>query len=296
MAKIIQITTDLIESIKEEFEEAIGKAKLSNGTFTFSKNFGKVDRKATLYYREHAWLKQEALIDNFSNEVAWHGIAKRDPDEKDAFIIEDILVYPQEVTGATVTTDQQEYQEWLYAWDDDVFNNIRFQGHSHVNMGVTPSSVDENLYESLLSQLNGDMFYIFAIFNKRGDRTVKIYDMAENIFYENSDVDVLIIQDGPKIQNFIAQAKSLVKTKTYTPATTNNTSTTVNNTGKTDTNGNSEKIPVGSSGKKGKKKSKSSGGYGSYNGYGGYGGYGGYYGDGSQYPYRGYYDDDYFGL
>lgn len=286
MAKIIQITSDLIEQMKQEFEEAIEKAKLSNGTFTFSKNFGKVDRKATLYYKEHAWLKQEALIDNFSDEVAWHGIAKRDPDEKDAFIIEDILVYPQEVSGATVTTDQQEYQEWLYAWDDDVFNNIRFQGHSHVYMGVTPSSVDENLYESLLSQLNGDMFYIFAIFNKKGDRTVKIYDMAENIFYENADIDILIIQDGPKIQNFLAEAKDLVQKKSYAPVTTG---TAANNTA--NTAGNSDKIPVGSGGKKGKKKAKS--GYNSYNGYGGYGGYGSYYSNGSTYPYQ---DDDYFGL
>lgn len=286
MAKIIQITSDLIEQMKQEFEEAIEKAKLSNGTFTFSRNFGKVDRKATLYYKEHAWLKQEALIDNFSDEVAWHGIAKRDPDEKDAFIVEDILVYPQEVSGSTVTTDQQEYQEWLYAWDDDVFNNIRFQGHSHVYMGVTPSSVDENLYDSLLSQLNGDMFYIFAIFNKKGDRTVKIYDMAENIFYENADIDILIIQDGPKIQNFLAEAKDLVQKKSYAPVTTG---TAANNTA--NTAGNSDKIPVGSGGKKGKKKAKS--GYNSYNGYGGYSGYNGYYGGGSTYPYQ---DDDYFGL
>lgn len=286
MAKIIQITSDLIEQMKQEFEEAIEKAKLSNGTFTFSRNFGNVDRKATLYYKEHAWLKQEALIDNFSDEVAWHGIAKRDPDEKDAFIVEDILVYPQEVSGSTVTTDQQEYQEWLYAWDDDVFNNIRFQGHSHVYMGVTPSSVDENLYDSLLSQLNGDMFYIFAIFNKKGDRTVKIYDMAENIFYENADIDILIIQDGPKIQNFLAEAKDLVQKKSYAPVTTG---TAANNTA--NTAGNSDKIPVGSGGKKGKKKAKS--GYNSYNGYGGYGGYSSYYGNGSTYPYQ---DDDYFGL
>lgn len=34
------------------------------------------------------------------------------------------------------------------------------------------------------------MFYIFMIWNKRGEKTVKIYDLRENILFETADVTV----------------------------------------------------------------------------------------------------------
>ena len=124
-------------------------------SINFQKNIGTVKRKATVYFTELAYRKFQALVDGFNNEVAWHGLAYRGEDEsKDEYYITDILVYPQEVTGATVTTDQKKYQDWLMSQEDNIFNNVRMQGHSHVNMGVSPSGVDENLYESILTQLD----------------------------------------------------------------------------------------------------------------------------------------------
>ena len=217
MSKVIKITENEIEEIKQEFFEALEKSKLPNGKFTFSKTVGEIDRKADLFYTEKAWIKQQALIDNFSDEVAWHGIAKRGEDESvDEYIIEDILVYPQEVTGATVNTDQEEYQNWLYEHDDEVFDNIRMQGHSHVNMGVTPSGVDDSLYERILGQLDDEMFYIFLIWNKKGDKTVKIYDLAKNVLFETADVDVGIIEEEIKLDEFLSDAKEKVKRKAAT--------------------------------------------------------------------------------
>ena len=157
----------------------------------------------------------QILIREFNDEVAWHGIATR-CEEKDTYLISDILVYPQEVTGTTVTTDQEKYQMWLMEQEDDIFNNIRMQGHSHVNMATSPSSVDLNLYESILDQLSGDMFYIFMIWNKSGSKTVKIYDLRENILFETSDVTVSI-KDVGDMSGFLKEAKELVQKKTYTP-------------------------------------------------------------------------------
>ena len=84
---------------------------------------------------------------------------------------------------------------WLMNHEDDVFNNIRMQGHSHVNMGVTPSGVDNSLYERILEQLDDEMFYIFLIYNKKGDKTFKIYDLAKNILFETGDVTVKVLDD-----------------------------------------------------------------------------------------------------
>jgi len=190
MSKIIKLTDENLDEIRRDFETALHGLKLSDGKINFTKSFGNIDRKAKLYFAEVAYLKMLTLVREFDKEVAWHGIAHRKDDEADAYVISDILVYPQEVTGSTVNTDQEEYQMWLMNQEDDVFNNIRMQGHSHVNMGTSPSTVDTSLYERILEQLDDDMFYIFLIWNKRNEKTIKIYDLAENVLFETADVTV----------------------------------------------------------------------------------------------------------
>lgn len=216
MAKVIKVTPECIEEAKRDFENALRDIKLSDGRITFSKTIGTVDRKATVYFTELAWLKMQTLIREFDKEVAWHGLAYRGDDpEKDEYYIRDILVYPQEVSASTVNTDQEKYQTWLMSQDDDVFNNIRMQGHSHVNMSTSPSSVDTSLYDRILEQLDDTMFYIFLIYNKRGEKTYKIYDMAKNVLFETSDVTVEILDDGTGIEKFLKDAKAQVTTKPY---------------------------------------------------------------------------------
>lgn len=243
MSKIIKLTDEHRDEIRREFNTALAGAKLSDGKITYTKTFGSIARKATLFFTEMAYLKMLTLVREFDKEVAWHGIAKRGEDEsKDEYIISDILVYPQEVTGATVNTDQEKYQTWLMSHDDDVFNNIRMQGHSHVNMGTSPSTVDTTLYEQILDQLEDDMFYIFLIWNKKNERTIKIYDLSKNVLFETADITVDVLEDGTGVESFVKAAKEMVQDKKYTTPATQ---------------------------------------YSGYNGYGNYGrpyGYGGYYG------------------
>ena len=216
MSKIIKITPDVFDGIVEDFKKTLGNLKMSEGKINFTRSFNQIERTAELRFTEIAWLKMQALIREYDKEVAWHGIAKRgeNPD-KDEYIISDILVYPQEVSGATVNTDQAEYQNWLFQLENDVFNNLRMQGHSHVNMGVAPSAVDTTLYEGLLSQLDDTMFYIFLIWNKRGDKMVKIYDLEKNILFETADVKISIIDDGSGVEALLRDAKTKVKEKVY---------------------------------------------------------------------------------
>ena len=215
MSKVIKLTQEHIDDLRKSFEEALATGKFSDGKFTFSKDLGKLDRRATVWFTPIAWCKQTQLVSKFDKEVAWHGIAKRG-EEPDTFVIEDILVYPQEVTGSTVTTDQVEYQTWLMNHEDEVFNNIRYQGHSHVNMGTSPSAVDTTLYDSILAQLEDGMFYIFMIWNKKDDKTIKIYDLRENVFFDTTDVKVGVIG----LEGFMDDAKGMVKEHVYTPPKT----------------------------------------------------------------------------
>lgn len=217
MSKIIKLTPQCFEEVIKDFKESLSGAKVSDGKISYTKTFGVINRKATLYFREIAWTKMQALIREFDKEVAWHGVAKRGTDEtKDEYFIDDIMVYPQEVTGATVNTDQEKYEMWLMQHDDEVFNNIRMQGHSHVNMGVSPSSVDTTHQEKILEQLEDDMFYIFVIWNKKNDKTIKIYDLAKNILFDTTDVDVMVVEDETGIEKFVRESKKMVIDKPIT--------------------------------------------------------------------------------
>lgn len=223
MSKIIKLTDNMIEDLCKDFRDSLTSSKMSDGKVTYTKSFQNYDEKATLYFTETAWIKMATLVSEFDKEVAWHGVAKRGDDKsKNEYIVSDIMVYPQEVTGSTVNTDQTKYQNWLYSFDDDTFNNIRFQGHSHVNMGTTPSAVDLTHQNSILEQLNDEMFYIFIIINKKHDKTIKIYDLAKNMLFETKDVTIQFIDDGLGLREFISEAKSMVTEKTYSYKSYNN--------------------------------------------------------------------------
>lgn len=162
--------------------------------------------KPKLVLSSQAYLKIRALVKETDSEVAWKGTAYKGEDE---YFIDDIFVYPQYVTGATVDTEEDELLEWYNALDDNTFNNLRFQGHSHVNMGTSPSGTDERDQKTTMSMLDKDDFYIFLITNKKDDMNWFIYDKAKNLIYENSDIDFEIDYSS----DILVKAKENIKTK-----------------------------------------------------------------------------------
>ena len=218
MSKVIKLTNEQLQECRRDFDTALSTMKLTDGKISFIKTITSPNEKATLYFDPMAWRKMQTLIKEFDKEVAWHGVAYRGEDEtKNEYFITDILVYPQKVTGATVNTDQEKYEMWLMQHEDEVFNNIRMQGHSHVNMATSPSGVDDTHQAKILEQLEDDMFYIFLIWNKSNSKFIKIYDLKKNILFETIDVTVEILDDGSGIDEFLAEAKKLVEDKPVTP-------------------------------------------------------------------------------
>lgn len=218
MSKPIKLTPDILADAKKEFEEQLSSlnTKMFDGKVTFTKTYKwKGDDKATIIFTPGAYFKMFRLIQEFSDEVAWHGVAYRDAEDSSVFHITDIIVYPQTVTGSTVNTNQVEYETWLMGLDDEIFNNLRMQGHSHVNMTTTPSGVDTSHQEAILNQLEDSMFYIFMIWNKSLSHNIKIFDLQNNTLYEDGDVIVKIAAGDEDYDEFIKKAKDLVVKKTY---------------------------------------------------------------------------------
>ena len=121
--------------------------------------------KTTLYIYERAFTKMAMYVMDNRTEIGWHGLARK-LENNEGYAITDTLLYPQVITATTVNTDQKKYQDWLNAQPDEIFNQIKMQGHSHVSMSVSPSTVDETLYNTILQTLQENDFYIFMIVNK----------------------------------------------------------------------------------------------------------------------------------
>ena len=189
-------------------------------TLNFKLKEVKDDRKATITFSAQAYMKIFALVHTYSTEVEWHGVVERTA--ADAFYIKDILIFPHKVTGATVISDQTEYEKWLDTLDNDTFNALRFHGHSHVNMGVTPSEVDMTYRHNILNNFGtpsatSDLFYIFLIFNKKGDISGEIYDLQNNALYSkstNTDEINIVVEDCDWLTDFLDEAKRVV-TESY---------------------------------------------------------------------------------
>lgn len=211
MSKPIKLTGTQVDAILDNLRSRLS-SNLFDGNLDIKYRLEDTKERASIIFEPTAFAKMMLLVQGFDSEVAWNGIVRR-TDERE-FIIEDILVYPQEVSGSTVNTDQGEYEQWLYDRDDEEFNAIRFQGHSHVNMGVTPSGVDNNNQEQMIQQLGDGDFFIFMIWNKKLDCYVKLYDTVTNTLYFRDDVDIYVggvLYDG----DFLTEAHEMVRKKTY---------------------------------------------------------------------------------
>ena len=209
--RYISLTEEMKQDALRQFTEMLQNQRSADTSIKFSfdlKNKTE-DAKVIVNFTTVAWLKMWSLVHTEKGEIGWHGIVEKV--NKGMYIIKDILVYPQYVTGVTVQTDDVGYGNWLHKeLEDDQINNLRFHGHSHVNMGTTPSGVDTTWYNEILQGLSTDDFYIFGIFNKREDFFMEIYDLAENTIYEKSDITMnVILEDG----NYLNNWTDLVKKK-----------------------------------------------------------------------------------
>lgn len=207
-----------METLKKDAEESLGKLKMSDGSFKFLREFKyeksfkyeKNDRRATITINPVAYGKMLTIIMSQTEEVGWHGVIERTG--KDQYLLTDILVYPQQVSAANIDTDEEEYAQWLIGIDDDVFPKMHFHGHSHVNMGVGPSTTDMGHRTKITSQLRPktDDFYIFMIWNKRLEWSGAVYDMATNTLFDTEDIDVVIPLGNQTAGELVGELKEKV--------------------------------------------------------------------------------------
>jgi len=213
-----EIKRSMLGKLWESFMEACdnfhnGK---SSSTITLKTNFTRVagtDEKVTIIYTPSAYLRMQALVKHFSTEVAWYGLVER-IDEK-CFRIYDVKLCKQYVDGAKVDTTDEDTIEFFDSLTDEEAEHLHFQAHSHVNMGTDASAVDVQNQYDIIDNMNGDGFYIFQIWNKKGEISTYIYDHEYNVYYDSKDV-VFDYEDGDGfISDYLDSVKDMVTEKKH---------------------------------------------------------------------------------
>lgn len=211
---------DVRASFEQQFAAALerartGKTPLARGVFSFQPvtyEWTNDKTKAKVVLEPTAFSKICLLMYNTDKEIGWHGLITRDEADPNLFHVEDVILYPQTVTSVTVQTDDAKYSNWVVELPNEQFDKLRFHGHSHVNMGVTPSGTDLTYYSSLIRQFK-DGFYVFMIINKKMEIFCQVYDFDNNSMYETDEVEVVIGQGfGEQLSN---SKKEMVTTQTY---------------------------------------------------------------------------------
>jgi len=143
----------------------------------------------SVYYTPTAWFTIQHLVDIAPKEVGWLGIVE--PLDSGDYLITDIHIPEQTVTAAETDIDSDAmmdlYNELLA--DDVDTSKLYYWGHSHVNMGVSPSLQDEIQIEEYLESCP---IFIRGIYNKKGASKVDIFDKNLNVVHQCVDNTIMI--------------------------------------------------------------------------------------------------------
>ena len=101
-------------------------------------------QKPTVYLTAQTYVKIQKLIEASSDELAWHGTVTK---LNDAYLIDDVFVYPQTVTSVTVDSDDEEYAKWLMELDDDIIKYINLKAPKNLfrfEIGIQSTNILAN--------------------------------------------------------------------------------------------------------------------------------------------------------
>lgn len=165
-----------------------------------------------ILYTPKAWQKIWLLVDTCPKEVGWLGtVTKHD----EVYMIEDIFVLEQTVTHTETDIEADALAHLALQLEEQGIDSstLRYWGHSHVNMQVSPSGQDENQTEEYLEHVD---WFIRGIYNKKRDTKVDVFDMTEKLVYQAVNNQVQIpSMTSTEIKAFQDEIKTNVKERTY---------------------------------------------------------------------------------
>lgn len=172
---------------------------------------------------EDAYKDMAALVDLIDMEIGWLGSAFKLV-KSNAYYIDKIFLPKQQVHHTTTEISEEGVadmtMEILAEFPDEegmeIVNSIRFWGHSHVNMETNPSNQDDRQMDAFIATC--DDFFIRGIMNKKGKASFTIYDIENELIYEDVSWTVHYLHDEC-IEKWRQQIKDKVTMIAYQPYT-----------------------------------------------------------------------------
>lgn len=170
-----------------------------------------------VYATRLAYEKMKAYTDLCAWEIGWFGYVSKV--EGVGFLVEDVYLLKQDAHATTTEIDPEATLEHFSSMTSEEIAKNRLWGHSHVNMGVTPSGQDESQAKEHYADCED--FYIRLIMNKREEFHITIYDMEKKL---EIVVDSLPVYDPAVAAMRLEIAKEIKEKVSYKTATTTTTS------------------------------------------------------------------------
>ena len=190
----------ILKDVRDQLNTCARLKELQFSYDKFNKNLAEKTKKPTIKIPADIWFKMQSLVALSDTEISWHGMIDRDI-RTQTFTIYKILIFPQINTAASTTTEQDEYSKWmttLLSDPDFKIEDLRMHGHSHVNMAVYSSGVDDQYQKDLLAQIEDGDYYLFLILNKKHEMCVLLYDYRTHILYTKEDLVITITDSNDK--------------------------------------------------------------------------------------------------
>lgn len=168
------------------------------------------------------------IVDQCKDEVSWI-MEVTDLGNYD-YEIESVFIPRQRVNGATTEFNADDIMHLMT--NETTFDPDKWRGwgHSHVNMGVTPSGQDKKQMEEFANDCD---FFIGMIHNKKGDMFCWMVDSKRGLFFKNVEVAIVSEYENEisellkeRVSKLVNTPKETVK---YSPTPSSTASTTAKN-------------------------------------------------------------------
>ena len=161
--------------------------------------------KPTLFINNDAYLKMQEYIAQSKKEIGWLGTCSRQDDD---YIINNVYLFDQEVHETTCEITEEGLNKFALELMKkpngmDIWNNICLWGHSHVNMGVLPSSQDNKQLDFFLKNMK-EGFFIRYIGNKRNEIGLQIVDIDKNVILDEKEISIKRVMAEEDVKQIVS--------------------------------------------------------------------------------------------
>lgn len=145
----------------------------------------------TILFTPQALLKMNLITELATTEAGWFGFVTQL--DLTTYLVDDVWLGQQQAHGAECEIDKNAILDMATQLmqepdGEQKLNRLRLWGHSHVNMGVTPSATDNDTFKGYYNDVED--FFVMLIMNKSGSIRCDLALPPQNIIVCNCNWDI----------------------------------------------------------------------------------------------------------